>query len=337
MARVVNYKRVEKSTKSMKNTAEETMSETGFISSGSMPVSSTLNEERARARNDLIDVPEGYWEKLKELRLDKAWIGLMHVACIAVIWVGVSLPAVILCVSLYAIRMFGLTAGYHRYFSHRSYKTSRAFQFILALLGSLAVQKGPLWWAAHHRRHHRYTDQENDVHSPVVKGFWWAHIGWVISPKNDETDWSAIKDFAGLPELRWLNKYHMIPPIILGVLCFFGGVYFGETGWQWLVWGFVISTVLLYHGTFTVNSLAHMWGSKRYKTGDESRNNFFIALWTGGEGWHNNHHYYMGSVRQGFFWWEVDFSYYALKLLSWLNIVWDLRMPPEQVLAAARK
>jgi stearoyl-CoA desaturase (delta-9 desaturase) len=261
---------------------------------------------------------------------------LMHIACFTVIFVGVSLPAVLLCVGLYAIRMFGLTAGFHRYFSHRSFKTSRFVQFLFALLGTMAVQKGPLWWAAHHRRHHKYTDQEGDVHSPVKDGFWWSHVGWVVSRRFDATDWSAIKDFARFGELRWLNTYHVIPGIALAVACFFGGVLFGESGWQWLVWGFVISTVLLYHGTFTVNSLAHMWGSRRYKTTDDSRNNFWIALWTGGEGWHNNHHHYMASVKQGFFWWEIDFSYYTLRVMSWFRLVWDLRMPPEHLLTATR-
>ena len=261
---------------------------------------------------------------------------LMHVACLTVIFVGISLPAVLLCVGLYAVRMFGLTAGFHRYFSHRTFKTSRFVQFLFALLGTMAVQKGPLWWAAHHRRHHKYTDQEGDVHSPVKDGFWWSHIGWVVSRRFDATDWNAIKDFARFRELRWLNTYHAIPGIALAVACFFGGVLFGESGWQWLVWGFVISTVLLYHGTFTVNSLAHMWGSRRYQTTDDSRNNFWIALWTGGEGWHNNHHHYMASVKQGFFWWEIDFSYYTLRVMSWFRLVWDLRMPPEHLLNAAR-
>ncbi len=253
---------------------------------------------------------------------------LMHVACAAVFFVGVSLEAVLLCVGLYIVRMFALTAGYHRYFAHRAFKTSRFFQFVLAVAGTTAVQKGPLWWAAHHRQHHKYTDQEGDLHSPVTDGFWWSHIGWVISKKYDPTDFKGIKDFARYPELRWINKYHLIPAITLAVVCFLLG------GWQWLVWGFVISTVLLYHGTFSVNSLAHMWGSRRYATGDDSRNNFLIALWTGGEGWHNNHHHYMASVKQGFYWWEIDLSYYALKTMSWVRLVWDLRVPPKQLLSA---
>ncbi|MEK6302446.1 MAG: acyl-CoA desaturase [Acidobacteriota bacterium] len=254
---------------------------------------------------------------------------LMHIACLAVFFVGISVPAVLLCIALYVVRMFALTAGYHRYFAHRAFKTSRFFQFVLAVVGTTAVQKGPLWWAAHHRMHHKYTDQEGDLHSPVTDGFWWSHIGWVISKKYDPTDWKGIKDFARYPELRWINKYHLIPAIALAVLCFLLG------GWLWLVWGFVISTVLLYHGTFSVNSLAHMWGSRRYATGDESRNNFLIALWTGGEGWHNNHHHYMASVKQGFYWWEVDFSYYALRMMSWVRLVWDLRLPPKQLVAGA--
>ena len=255
---------------------------------------------------------------------------LMHLTCFAVIFVGISLEAVLLCIGLYGLRMFGLTAGFHRYFSHRTYKTSRAFQFILALLGTLAVQKGPLWWAAHHRRHHKYTDQEGDVHSPVQDGFWWSHVGWIVSTKYDPTDWDAIKDFARYPELRWLNKYHMVPGIALAVLCFLLG------GWQGLVWGFFVSTVLLYHGTFSVNSLAHMWGSRRYKTTDDSRNNFWIALWTGGEGWHNNHHHYMSSVNQGFYWWEIDFTYYTLRVLSWLRVVWEMRRTPDRILDEAK-
>jgi stearoyl-CoA desaturase (Delta-9 desaturase) len=254
----------------------------------------------------------------------------MHLACIAVLYVGFSLPAVLVCIALYAVRMFALTAGYHRYFSHRTFKTSRIFQFVLGLLGTTAVQKGPLWWAAHHRRHHKFSDQEGDVHSPVQAGFWWSHMGWIVSPKFDPTDWDAIKDFSRFRELRWLNRYHLLPPIALAVLLFLVG------GWQWLVWGFFVSTVALYHGTFSVNSLSHVWGSRRFETTDQSRNNFLIALWTGGEGWHNNHHHYMASVKQGFYWWEIDFSYYVLKIMSWVRLVSDLRVPPKHLLAEAR-
>ena len=255
---------------------------------------------------------------------------LMHVTCFTVLLTGVSLKAIILCVAMYAIRMFFLTAGYHRYFSHRSFNTSRFFQFVLAFMGCTAVQKGPLWWASHHRRHHKYTDQDGDVHSPRRDGFWWSHVGWVLSSKYDSTDWDAMKDFARFPELRWLNTWHIVPGVMVAVFCFLIG------GWQCLVWGFFVSTVILYHATFSVNSLAHMWGKRRYATTDDSRNNWFIALFTGGEGWHNNHHHYMASVKQGFFWWEVDFSYYALRVMSWFRLVRDLRMPPRRLLMAER-
>jgi stearoyl-CoA desaturase (Delta-9 desaturase) len=261
---------------------------------------------------------------------------LMHLGCLAVFFVEFNWKVVVLCLGLYAIRMFGLTAGFHRYFSHRSYKTSRPVQFLMALLGTSALQKGPLWWAAHHRRHHKYSDQPGDIHSPITNSLWWSHIGWVVSRKYEPTDWNAIKDFARFPELRWLNTNHWIPGVAVAVLCFFGGMFFGTSALSWLVWGFVVSTVLLYHGTFAVNSLSHLWGSRRYKTTDDSRNNFLIALWTGGEGWHNNHHHYMSSVKQGFFWWEVDFSYYGLKVMSWFRLVWDLRVPPKHLLTTAR-
>ena len=264
----------------------------------------------------------------KKLGIKTVPFVLMHLACLAVIFTGISLPAVLLCIGLYLVRMWGLTAGYHRYFSHRSYKTSRGFQFLLALLGTTAAQKGPLWWAAHHRRHHKYTDQEGDVHSPRQNGFWWSHVGWVVSDMYDATDWEAIKDFSRYPELRWLNRWHLIPPTALGALCFLA------LGWEGLVVGFFTSTVILYHGTFSINSLAHMWGSRRYKTGDDSRNNLWLALLTGGEGWHNNHHHYMASANQGFYWWEIDYSYYVLRVLSWLRVVWDLRRPPAHLFTA---
>ena len=264
----------------------------------------------------------------KRLGIKSIPFALMHLACLAVFFTGVSWSALLLCAGLYALRMFALTAGYHRYFSHRTYKTSRFFQFLLALLGCTALQKGPLWWAAHHRRHHKYTDQDGDVHSPRQNGFWWSHVGWVVSDIYNPTDWDAIKDFARYPELRWLNKYHAVPGIALAAACFLLG------DWQGLVWGFFVSTVILYHGTFSINSLAHMWGSRRYETTDDSRNNFLLALLTGGEGWHNNHHHYMAAVKQGFFWWEIDFSYYTLRMLSWLRLVWDLRYPPQRLLEA---
>lgn len=263
---------------------------------------------------------------------------LMHAACLLAIWSGVSPVALFTCIALYIIRMFGITAGYHRYFSHGSYKTSRVFQFVLAWLGASAAQQGPLWWASHHRHHHKYSDTENDVHSPLTQGFWWSHIGWVLSPGFHETKYKMVPDLAKYPELRFINRFYLLPPITLAIFVwalgamlehYFSGL--GTTGFQMLVWGFFISTVVLYHGTFTVNSLAHIMGRRRFETGDGSRNSAFVAMITLGEGWHNNHHYFPSSERQGFYWWEIDIAHYVLRLLSWLGIVWDLKSPPKRI------
>ncbi len=250
----------------------------------------------------------------------------IHVGSLSAIWLGVTWRDLALCAALYAVRMFGITAGYHRYFAHRSYKTSRWFQFALAWLGSMSIQKGVLWWAGLHRMHHRWSDTPRDLHSPKQRGFWHSHVGWIVSAEHDATDLSLIPDFAKYPELRWLNTWHWVPALVMALGCYALG------GARAVVWGAGVSTVLLWHGTFTINSLAHTWGSRRYETADTSRNNLVLALITLGEGWHNNHHHYMNSANQGFFWWEVDVSYYALRALAAVGVVRDLRRPPAHVL-----
>jgi stearoyl-CoA desaturase (delta-9 desaturase) len=222
--------------------------------------------------------------------------------------------------------MFGITGGYHRYFSHRSYKTSRFFQFCLAWLGCSALQKGPLWWASHHRNHHRFSDTPDDPHSPLAKSFWWAHVGWILDDDHNDIAWDSIQDWSRFPELRWLDRNHWVPGLLLAGLCFLIG------GWSGLVWGFVVSTVLLYHATFTINSLSHLIGRRRYATPDDSRNNVVLALLTLGEGWHNNHHHYQSSANQGFFWWEIDITYYVIRALAVFGIVWDIRKPGAKAL-----
>jgi len=256
---------------------------------------------------------------------------LVHLACFAAIWTGVTTGALVTCLVLYVVRMFGVTGGYHRYFSHRSYKTSRAFQFALAFLAQTSAQRGALWWAAKHRHHHRHSDTEDDVHSPRMRGFWYSHMGWVVQKQHDATDMDAIPDLTKYPELVWLNRHKYLPATVLAVACLALG------GWSGLVVGFVWSTVLLYHGTFFINSLAHVHGSTRYVTGDDSRNNWWLAIITLGEGWHNNHHAYMASTRQGFRWYEFDPTYYALKALSWAGVVWELNEPPAAVLRNEKK
>ncbi|MFO1468318.1 MAG: acyl-CoA desaturase [Steroidobacteraceae bacterium] len=262
----------------------------------------------------------------------------MHAACLAVFWVGFSWVALLTAIVLYAVRMFAITGFYHRYFSHRSFKTSRAGQFLFGLIGAMAVQRGPIWWAAHHRHHHAFSDKPSDVHSPRQQGFWWAHMGWFLSGKHFAPDLNRVKDLLRFPELRFLDRFDVVVPVLLAVGVFAFGValdYFApglETdGWQMLVWGFFISTVFTYHATYTINSLSHVFGRQRYRTNDDSRNNVWLALLTLGEGWHNNHHHYPASVRQGFYWWEVDITYYVLKLLSFTGLIWDLNPVPASI------
>lgn len=250
---------------------------------------------------------------------------LTHLACFGAIWTGVTTESIILCISLYWIRIFGIGAGYHRYFSHRAYRTSRAFQFFLAVLSQSTTQKSVLWWASKHRHHHQHSDTSDDVHSPRHKGFLYSHMGWIFAHKHDTADLSKIADFARYPELMWLHKYELVPAVGLALICF------AIDGWPGLVVGFFWSTVLVYHGTFCINSLAHVHGKQRYVTGDDSRNNWLLAIFTMGEGWHNNHHAYQSSVRQGFRWWEIDMTFYILKVLSWVGLVWDLKSPPLSV------
>lgn len=253
----------------------------------------------------------------------------VHVVAVAgVFWLGWSWKGALLAVALYYARMFLVTGVYHRYFSHRSYKTSRAFQFVLAVLTMTSVQKGVLWWASHHRTHHRNSDQPTDVHSVLQDGFWWSHVGWIVSRQYEETDLSRIKDLARFPELRFLDRFHGLVTLGYAACLWFAG------GTWALYWGFFVSTTLLWHGTFTINSLTHVFGSQRYVTTDNSRNHLLLALITMGEGWHNNHHYYQRSVNQGFFWWEIDPTFYLLRVLSWLGLVWDLHTVPPHVRSA---
>jgi stearoyl-CoA desaturase (delta-9 desaturase) len=250
----------------------------------------------------------------------------IHVAAIVgVVALGWSWSGFALAIGLYYARMFFVTGAYHRYFAHRTYKTSRGFQFLLAFGASATAQKGVLWWAAHHRRHHRFSDTPDDVHSALQYGFWWSHVGWIVSRETEETAFEEIRDMAKYPELRFLNRYHLLPPILLGVGLFLLG------GWHALVWGMFVSTTLCWHGTFTINSLSHLIGRRPYETADDSRNNWVLALITMGEGWHNNHHHFMVAAHQGFRWWEIDMTFYVLRLLEACGLVWDLKRAPRHI------
>jgi len=269
---------------------------------------------------------------------------ILHLGCLGVLWVGWSWFAVWTAVALYFVRMFFVTGIFHRYFSHKTYSTSRFGQFVLAVLTGTTVQRGALWWAYHHRHHHQHSDEPEDAHSPHVHGFLWSHIGWITSRRNFPTDYSKIRDLAKYPELVFLNRFDILVPVLFAVALFAGGNWLAAaapalqtSGAQLLVWGFFISTTALFHGTACINSLAHLMGNRRFETSDDSRNSFILSLVTLGEGWHNNHHRYMSATRQGFYWWELDITYYLLKALSWTGFIWGLKEVPQSVYREAEQ
>jgi stearoyl-CoA desaturase (delta-9 desaturase) len=269
---------------------------------------------------------------------------VLHLGCFGAFWVGWSPVAVWTAVALYFVRMFAVTGIHHRYFSHKTYSTSRGGQLFLALWAATATQRGSLWWAYHHRHHHLHSDDPEDAHSPHVHGFLWSHIGWITSRRNFPTDYSKVKDLAKFPELVWLNRFDLFIPLVLALSLYFTGVALesyapalGTTGGQMLVWGFFISTTCLFHGTACINSMAHLMGKRRFKTDDDSRNSFILTLITLGEGWHNNHHRFQSCTRNGFYWWEIDPTYYGLKMLSWTGLIWGLKPVPESILEEGRR
>jgi len=262
---------------------------------------------------------------------------VIHLLAVSAFFYPVTLYCVLLAVVSYSLRMFTITAFYHRYFSHRSFKTGRVVQFIGAFIACSSGQRGPLWWAAHHRRHHRHSDTDQDIHSPHAKGVFWSHTLWFMTDYAVPTLLKEIPDWLKFPELRFINRFDWIPVLVLGYGCYLLGSwdwFYSVTGLNSLttfIWGFLVPTVCLYHATFAVNSISHLFGKKRFDTGDESRNNGLVALLTFGEGWHNNHHFFPGSARQGFFRGEIDITYYFLKVMSCLGLVHDLRPVPAWV------
>ncbi|NBV83407.1 acyl-CoA desaturase [bacterium] len=265
---------------------------------------------------------------------------VLHFGLIGLIWAGASRIALLAFLGSTLIRMFGLTAGFHRYFSHRSFKTSRWFQLVLAALGTCAAQHGPLWWASHHRHHHRYSDSAYDIHSPLHPSFLHSHIGWLFERKYYSTNTSLVPDLLRFRELVWIDNNHRLFPIMYGLLLWGLGAVLeqnvqGVSAFQIFMWGFVVSTVVLYHITFSINSFSHLFGTRPYKTGDGSRNNWIFALLTMGEGWHNNHHRYPKSSRQGFVWWQIDLTYWVLRMLAMMGVIWSLNRPPKMVIEEA--
>lgn len=262
---------------------------------------------------------------------------LLHLGCGLAFVTGVSTAALAVFLLSTVVQLFGITAGYHRLLAHRSFKTSRQFQFVLAVFGVLAGQNGPLWWVGHHRHHHRYSDREEDTHSPR-RGLFWSHMGWLFSPRCVRVRYRLVADLARFSELVLLERYSYAVNLGYALLLYLCGEVWcafdrgaAASGFQFVVWGTVVSTVCVYHSIWSANSLCHRFGTRRYSTPDNSRNNFIVSLLTLGDGWHHNHHHCPYSARHGFRWWEIDINFAILKLLSCLGIVWDLRMPFERV------
>ncbi|MEE8556487.1 MAG: acyl-CoA desaturase [Myxococcota bacterium] len=284
------------------------------------PTAPTLEEPQ------LARLPRASWQRV-DWSGNWPFLTFHLVAIVGALVVPPTIEALALCLTVFYVRILGISLGYHRYFAHRTFRTSRAFQLLLAVWSVTSAQRGVLWWAGHHRNHHRYSDQPDDVHSPVLRGFLWSHVGWILSKRYSRAPLEVIRDMASYPEMRWLERHPYVPPTMLGLATFV------LLGWTGLVWGFLVSTVLLWHATFSINSLAHVLGKRRYPTTDTSRNNGWLAWLTAGEGWHNNHHFFCSSARLGFRWWEFDPTYYLIRVLERLGVVWDVRRPPPHVIA----
>lgn len=300
---------------------------------GSLADEAELAEHSASVRpTDSID-----WAVLSQRKSFWSYVGI-HLGATAILWVGWSPAAVLIALAIYGVRMFAITGFFHRYFSHRTFETSRPMAFLFGWIGAASGQKGPLWWAAHHRHHHRHSDQREDVHSPRQHGFWWSHLGWFWISASRRTKAKLIPDLTRFPELLWLDRYHGIPVLLLALSTYGLGEglavvapSLGTNGPQLLVWGFFVSTVALYHATYSINSIAHRFGTRRFETKDDSRNNLVLALATMGEGWHNNHHRYPGSARQGIRWYEIDATFGILWFFERVGLVRNLRAAPNRV------
>jgi stearoyl-CoA desaturase (Delta-9 desaturase) len=250
---------------------------------------------------------------------------LAHLGALAGLLGGAAVPDWLLLPAFLAVRGLTTTVAYHRYFAHRSFKTGRAFQFLLGCLCCTNLQRGPLWWAAVHRQHHRHADGPGDPHSPARGGFLWAYGGWMFAAL-EEPDWGRVRDLTRFPELVWLERLWLVPPLLLAAGCWLVG------GWGLVCVGFCLSAVVALHGASLVNTLGHLVGSRRYPTPDRSRNSLVLALLTFGDGWHNNHHHYPHAAQAGFFRWEADGSFRLIRLLEFAGLVWDVRrVPPHKL------
>jgi stearoyl-CoA desaturase (delta-9 desaturase) len=231
------------------------------------------------------------------------------------------------------LRAVGLTLAFHRYYAHRAFQMNRIARFVWTFIGIAAMQKGPLWWAGHHVNHHRFADRDGDPHSPMISGVYYAHIGWFLNDaRHDRLEPSnpVVRDFSKVPEIAWLDRYFAVPPLMLAAAMYLAG------GMPWLIWGFCLPTMTLAHATFAINTVNHMFGTRRFDTIDESRNNALTAFFAVGEGWHNNHHRYQRAARNGFYWWEFDPTWYVIRIMAAVGLAWDVHRVPERIYREAQ-
>jgi len=257
-------------------------------------------------------------------RLTTFFMVLFHIGAVAALFMF-SWKALTLALVLWWVAgSLGIGIGYHRLLTHRSYRTPKWVEYVLTICGTLALEGGPMFWVAVHRLHHQNTDQESDPHSPRDGGLW-AHMGWIMTGQAMHSGSAELLPY--VPDLRkdkfqvWISRWHWIPITTLGLILLFVG------GWQFVMWGIFLRTVIGLHTTWLVNSATHMWGSQRFPTGDASRNNFWVAMLTFGEGWHNNHHAHPQSARHGLAWYELDLSWYGISALRALGLARDIKLP----------
>ena len=256
----------------------------------------------------------------------------IQASALLVFFVPFSWALVGLWAASHFIRAIGLTLAFHRYFAHRSFQMNRVARFVWAFIGTAAMQKGPLWWAGHHVNHHRYADRDGDPHSPAISGFYYAHIGWFLNDtKYDRLPPTnpVVRDFSKAPEIAWLEQCFWAPPLMFAVALFLIG------GWPYFIWGFATPTMTLAHATFAINTVNHLWGSRRFETHDDSRNNAVTAFFSAGEGWHNNHHRYQRAARNGFYWWEVDITWYVIRAMAAVSLAWNIQEVPTRIYSEA--
>lgn len=262
---------------------------------------------------------------------------LFHLSVVLVFISGYSFTALITFLILYLARLFVITGFYHRYYSHQSYQTSRWLQFILTLIGTSAGQQGPLSWATSHITHHQHADTRGDPHSPVLTSGLYAHIGWLMQKDALPTNDKLVKPFLKFPEIVFLDRYHylgttglIISLALLGTFLSTHHPELGTSALQLVSWGFILSTLLILHGACLVNSVAHLYGYRRFRTTDNSHNVWWLFPLTLGDNWHNNHHHTPRSASFSYAWWEVDIIYLCILLLEKSGLVWNVKRPQHQ-------